>query len=127
MATQEINESKWETFCQRFDEAQRGTLVSLEVIYHDGTTSMIARNEALRQFKFTRTEGCTDQIEIVVGESPARVVQHQVVDPIHMRIREPEGAQKVLEIDAESGSVEMHFSSGRIGAILKDIEMTAAR
>jgi hypothetical protein len=40
-----------------------------------------------------------------------------------MRLREREESRKELEIDAESGSVEMRFTSGRIGAILKEMDV----
>lgn len=124
MATQEIRETNWEMFCKRFEEAHRGTLITLESVAHDGHTEMLARQAPLREFRFEKTADCSDVIRVELGETPERIVQHQIVDPIHVRIREVNGASKALLIDAESGSVEMRFSSGRIGAILKDLEMT---
>ena len=123
MPTQEIKETDWERFCQRFDEAHRGMLFTLEVVYHDGSTAILATNEPLRMFQFKRTNGCSDVIQMEFGESPGRSVQHEVVDPIHLRLRDQNGSQKILMIDAESGSVEMRFSSGRIGAILNDMQL----
>jgi len=123
MATQEIRETNWDLFCRRFEEAHRGTLITLEVVYHDGHTEMLARQTPLREFRFEITNDCSDAIRIELGETPERVVQHQIAEPIHVRIREEDGASKALLIDAEAGSVELRFSSGRIGAILKDLEM----
>jgi hypothetical protein len=123
MATQEIKETNWDLFCRRFEEAHRGTLITLEAVHHDGHTEPLARQAPLREFRFEKTKECSDVIRIELGETPERVTQHQIVEPIHVRVREENGAAKVLLIDAESGSVELRFSSGRIGAILKDLDM----
>ena len=123
MATQEIKETNWEVFAQRFEEAHRGTLISLDVVYHDGHTESVARQLPLREFRFEKSDGCSDSIRIELGETPNRTVQHAIVEPIHLRIREDTGGTKLLLIDAESGSVEMRFSSGRIGAILSDLNL----
>jgi hypothetical protein len=56
-----------------------------------------------------------------LGET-GTVVQHRIVDPIHVRVKEESGAAKLLQIDAEAGSVEIRFSNGRVGAMLQDIE-----
>lgn len=122
MATQEIRETNWDLFCRRFAEAHRGTLITLEVVHHDGRTEMLARQAPLREFRFEKTNDCSDVIRLELGETPERVVQHQILEPIHVRIREENGASKALLIDAEVGSAELHFSSGRIGEILKDLE-----
>lgn len=121
MPTQEIKETNWQKFCERFDEAHRGTNISLEVVHHDGTTEALADNEPLRTFRFVRRAGCSDAIEIELGETTR--TQHQIIDPIHMRLQDGDGSRNVLKIDAESGSVELRFSSGRIGAILSEMEM----
>jgi len=118
MRTEEIKESHWAQFCARFEEAHRGAPISMEVIYHDGRTAMIARQEPLESFQFEKTQACNDLIRIKAG-----AIEHQVIDPIHMRVREQAGNQKLLEIDAESGSVEMRFSSVRIGALLQELQL----
>jgi hypothetical protein len=122
MPTQEIKETNWQQFCERFEEAHKGTLISLEVVYHDGTTALLAKNEPLRIFRFQKNAGCSDVIQIELGAA-GQLTQHEIVEPIHVRLRDAAEKQKVLEIDAESGSVEMRFSSGRVGAILKDLDL----
>jgi hypothetical protein len=124
MPTREIKETNWQEFCEKFEEAHRATLITLDVVYHDGTMATLAKNEPLRSFRFEKNAGCSDIIQMELGGA-GQLTQHGIVDPIHVRLREPQGAQKILEIDAESGSVEIHFSSGRIGAILKDLEMVS--
>ena len=123
MATQEIKETNWELFTRRFEEAHRGTLISLDAVYHDGHTESLAHQLPLRKFRFEKTAGCSDVISIELGENGGNAVQHSIVDPIHVRIREDTGGSKLLSIDAEEGSAELKFSSGRIGAMLKDLEM----
>jgi hypothetical protein len=122
MPTQEIKETYWQKFCERFEEAHRGTLITLEVVDHTGATRMLAENEPLRSFRYHK-DACNDAIDVELGEPPGAIIQHQIVEPIHMRLREKPESQKELEIDAESGSVEMRFSSARIGALLNEIEL----
>jgi hypothetical protein len=122
MPTQEIKDTNWQKFCERFEEAHRDALISLEVVSHDGTTAILAENEPLRMFRFEKTNGCSDSIQIEAGGA-----QHQIVEPLHVRLRDSEGSQKILEIDAESGSVEMRFTSGRIGALMNDFELMSPR
>jgi len=124
MPTQEIKETNWKEFCERFEEAHRGSLISLDVVYHDGTSAMLAKNEPLRMFQFQKNDGCSDKIQTELGAA-GQLTQHEIVDPIHVRLRDNEGSQKVLEIDAESGPVELHFSSGRIGAILSEMDLVS--
>ena len=121
--TLEVKETNWDLFCKRFEEAHRGTLVSMEVIYHDGTTESVAKDLPLREFKFAKTEACNDLIRITLGETPHGVIQHQVIEPIHVRLREGNGARKTLQIDAEAGSVELKFSSGRLSALAQEFEL----
>lgn len=116
MPTMEIKETNWQKFCERFFEAHRDALISLDVVSHDGTTAVMAEGEPLRVFRFQKTDGCSDSIQVEVGR-----LQHEIVDPLHVRLRDSDGTQKILQIDAESGSVEMRFTSGRIGAILNEI------
>jgi hypothetical protein len=123
MPTQEIKETNWELFCRRFDEALRGIPITLSVVRHDGATAELARQAPLREFVFNKTAGCSDTIEIKLGETPNTTVQHSIVEPIHVRLREDPDAKKALVIDAEAGSVELQFSSGKIGALLKDLDL----
>lgn len=117
MATQEIKATNWDLFCRRFFEEHRAALMTLEVVYHDGHTELLARELPLQEMRFEQTAGCSDIIHLKLGE-----VQHQIVDPISLRLKESGGQPKVLSIDAETGSVELTFSSGRIGAILNELE-----
>jgi hypothetical protein len=117
MATQEIRATNWDLFCRRFFEEHRGALMLLEVVYHEGHTELLARDLPLQEMRFEKTASCSDIIHLKLGEA-----QHQIVDPIHLRLKESTGQPKVLLIDAETGSVELTFSSGRIGAILDELE-----
>ena len=100
MPTQEIKETDWQKFCQKFEEAHRGALITLEVADHSGATKLLAENEPLRSFKYEK-DACNDLITLELGESPGRITQHQIVEPIHFRLREKEESRKELEIDAD--------------------------
>lgn len=121
MPTQEIKETRWDRFCDQFADALRGSLMSVDATV-EGKTQEIARRAPLRQFKFQKTDGCNDFIQIELGGQGSPVAQYSIVDPIHLRLREEAGGGKLLEIDAESGSVAIRFSSGRLGAILNEFE-----
>jgi hypothetical protein len=122
MPTQEIKETNWQKFCERFEEAHRGTLITLEIVDHTGATKMLAKNEPLRSLRYHK-DACNDAIDIELGEQPGAIIQHQIVEPIHMRLRDQPESQKELEIDAESGSAEIRFTSARVGALLKEMEL----
>jgi len=124
MPTQEIKETNWQKFCDRFEDGHRDALISLEVVGHDGATIVLATNEPLRKFRFVKSNGCSDAIQVELGGGGS-ITQHEIIEPIHVRLRDSEGSQKVLEIDAESGSAEMRFTAGRIGAILKEMDVVS--
>jgi len=122
MATQEIKDTNWREFCERFEEEHRGALLTLDVVQHNGATALLAKNEPLRSFRFDGSAGCSTVIRLELGGA-GQITQHEIVEPIHVRLRESAGSQKILEIDAESGSAQIHFSSGRSGEMLKDMEI----
>jgi hypothetical protein len=124
MPTQEIKETNWQKFCERFAEAHRGTLITLEVVDHTGATKMLAQNEPLRTLRYQK-DACNDVIELELGDPPGPIVQHQIIEPIHIRLRENPESQKELEIAAESGSAAMRFTSARIGSLLSEMEMVS--
>ena len=120
MPTQD-QQTKWDRFCAQFADALRGSLMSVQATV-DGKTQEIARRAPLREFRFQKTDGCSDFIQIELGGQGSPVAQYSIVDPIHVRVREEASGGKLLEIDAESGLVAIRFSSGRLGAILNEIE-----
>src|SRR5258706_10631723 len=122
MPTQEIKDSNWQKFCDHFEELHRGTLISLEVVDHDGATAFLAKEQPLRAFRFEKAL-CNDLINLELGEAPGPTIQHQIIAPIHVRLREKAENLKELEIDAESGSIEMRFTSGNIGDLLDHIDV----
>lgn len=116
MPTQEIKETNWQLFCERFEKELKGTLITLNVVKHDGSSEVIGHGLPLQEFRFEKTNGCSDRIHVQLGN-----VQHQIIDPIHVRLRGAPETQKQLQIDAESGSVEVRFSSARAGALLEGL------
>src|SRR5437762_3345467 len=124
MPTQEIKETEWQKFCARFEEAHRGVFMSLDMISHDGATSRLANNEPLDVFRFQKNAGCSDVIQIELAAA-GQHIQHEIVEPIHVRLREEGRSQKLIEIDAESGSIRMRFASGQLGSIFKDFYLSS--
>src|SRR5437868_392250 len=114
MPTQEIKDSHWQAFCEHFEELNKGTPITLEVVGHDGGTSITSRGRTLKAFRFERGK-CNDYINLELDGAGGQPLQHQIIDPLHVRLREKADHQKELEIDAESGSVEIRFTNADIG------------
>ena len=124
MATQEINSGDWASFFQLFSSMHQGTPVTIEELDSGGNSRELAREAALDKIEFDATGGCSNIIRISIGRN---AVMHQIVEPIHVKIRQDAGNRKVLEISAESGSTLIRFHSGKIEEILRTLEPTAAR
>ncbi len=112
MNTQEIRSEDWREFCEKFTEASRGSLLTIEQIDSDGIRSDVVRDLPLDKMTFDTTDACNDMISISLGSKPdQRKLNHFAVDPIYVRIRN-EGGKKVLQIGAENGVTFVTFHSG---------------
>ena len=114
MNTQEIRSEDWQEFCQKFTEFNRGSLLTIEVIGGDGILSEVAHELHLDKMMFDTTDACNNVISFSLGTNPdQRKINHFIIEPIHVRIRQlPEG-KKVLEIGSETGTNLVTFHSGR--------------
>lgn len=112
MNTQEIRSEDWREFCEKFTQASRGSLLTLEQIDSDGIRSDIGRDLPLDKMTLDTTDACNDVISIALGSGPdQRKMNHFMVDPVYLRIR-TEGGRKVLQIGAEGGVTLVTFHSG---------------
>ena len=114
MNTQEISSEDWQEFCEKFTETNRGSLLTIEKIGADGIRSDVARDLPLNKMTFDTTDACNDVISISLDSEPdQRKINHFVIEPIHLRIRQSEEREKFLEIGSESGVTLVTFHSGR--------------
>jgi len=118
MKTQEIPNEEWQEFCEKFTEFNRGSLLTVEVIGGDGIRSDVARELPLNKMTFDTTDACSDVISLNLGSAPdQRKINHFVIDPMHLRIRQAEAGKKLLEIGCENGTTLVTFHSGRFPQI----------
>lgn len=118
MKTQEIRSEDWQDFCEKFSEANRGSLLTVEIIGADGIRSEVVRDLPLDKMTFDPTDACNDVISISLSSAPdQRKINHFVIDPFHLRIRQAEGGKKLLEIGSENGTTLVTFHSGRFPPI----------
>ena len=124
MPTKEINSNDWNTFFQLFSQMERDTLVSIDQISQTGVSRSIIQEVPLRKIEFDQTDACSNVIRIRAGaEAP---LDHQIVEPIHVKIRQDTNNRKILQIDAETGTTQIKFHSGRLEEVLLALEKQPA-
>ncbi len=127
MKTMEVSAKKWEQFCAAFQQLKRGTMVSIEHVRPDGSSSTVARDVALVRIGLdAQNDGCSTNLLIeagLPGETPAC---HRVIEPIHLRLKNGDGSGRYhrLEITAENGVTTIIFHPGLNPEILKGLEST---
>jgi hypothetical protein len=122
MATQEIKSTDWKTFCERFVQLHRGTLMTVMRIDPAGQYSEMVRDMPLSG-AWIGTGACNDRIYLNFEQEGKREVTHEIIEPIHVKVREESGGKKGLQIGAENGSTLVLFSSGKIEELLNGLEL----
>lgn len=106
----EIRTQDWSKFCQKLNEQGRGATVDINWINRETQAEKsIARGAALEEFSFAQRDGCSDQIVVRAGgEAGAR---HEIVEPIHILLRESSknGDFNAITVEAEEGSTILTF------------------
>jgi hypothetical protein len=118
MATAEIKSTDWEPFCQKFLELHQNSLVTLTTIDQGGLRVEAAREMPLRKIWFEKG-ACNDSIFINLEQQGKREINHEVVGPIHLKLREEGEGKKALQIDGENGSTLLSFHSGRMNELMQ--------
>jgi hypothetical protein len=113
MATQEIKSTQWNVFCDKFLELHRGALMSLTKIEPSGRRVEVFTDIPLTNV-WMENGGCNDRIFLNFERDGKREITHEIIDPIHMKLREESGGKKALQIDAENGSTLLLFRSGHL-------------
>jgi hypothetical protein len=121
MPTREITSADWEKFCQRFVELHRGSLMTVRKVEPTGRMVEVVREMPLTRAWMESGE-CNDRISFDFEQQGRREVIHQIVQPIHVKVREEGEGQKGLQIDAEDGSTLILFRSGRLNQLLEGFQ-----
>jgi hypothetical protein len=107
----EIRTQDWNKFCQRLNENERGATVDIHWIDRETKAeTSIARAAAFEEISFGQRDGCSDQIVVRAGgEAGAR---HEIVEPIHILLRESSknGDFNAMTVEAEQGSTIVTFT-----------------
>jgi hypothetical protein len=103
---EEIQSSDWAELFARLNDFERGQLVTIRAVGHDGSEEELGAAMALESIEFGPLNGCTDGIRI----RAAGGFEHVITEPLHVRlVRNPTGGFNPVEIDAEEGSAVLHF------------------
>lgn len=121
MATQEIRSTDWKEFCDRFERLHRGDLMTLVHINMTGHKHEKVRNVPLQTIRFDPSGECSNRICVALAEEGGRETMHEILEPIHVKLREEAGGSKGLQIDAENGTTILTFSSGRLEELLEGL------
>ena len=115
MPTQEIQRNEWVSFFDSFSRRHRGWLVTVEIMDPEIGDQTEARDLPLEGITAELNERGTDQIEIIVGNQADSHVSNSVVDPKQVWLKSSDvGADEVLEIKRENGTVLIRFRSAAL-------------
>ena len=120
MATQEISSTNWKEFCQRFVELHKGTLMTVMKVEPSGNNREVLRDMPLAN-AWMESGDCNDRIFLNFVQDGKREHIHEIVEPIHVKVREEEQGKKGLQIDAEDGSTLVLFRSGKLPQLLEGL------
>ena len=123
MATQEIKSTDWKAFCEKFLELHRGTLMNVVQINPAGQKVEVVADMPLTKVWF-ESGSCNDRLFLDFEQDGKREVIHEIVEPIHLKIREEGEGRKGLQIDAENGSTMVLFRSGKLDQLLREFQTT---
>jgi hypothetical protein len=114
MRTVEIQSKEWATFCEDFTRIYRGGLVTIEMLDEAKKRIEVAKNMPLEKMAWDQDGACNNVISISVSEPGRRAIDHLVIEPIYLIVRENDKHGKTLEIAAENGKTLVAFHSGKL-------------
>jgi hypothetical protein len=121
--TTEIPQKFWSLLCQRVKDWYRGA-VSIRWTHPDGETEVVAENVPLQSLAFQkRLNACSDMMTVETGLPDERPRQHQIVEPfcVILKKNDESGRYNELDILAETGKIEIHFSPGLDSGMLAEL------
>src|SRR4051812_11934707 len=105
---QEVDTTDWQNFCQRINEQREGAAVTIDVIERDGIQIEKGRDLTFKSMVFDH-DPCNDIIKVHALD--ATEVKHEIIEPIHIRLREVDenGTFNSIAIEAENGTTFLTF------------------
>ena len=121
---EEVNSSNWKEFCQRLSDLERGQLVTVDLVEHNGEKRRAGSALAVENIEFQTLNGCNDGIVIRAQDG----FQHTVISPIRiLLVRNASGGFNPVEIDAEAGSTILTFKPALNPTVLDGLQVPAGR
>ncbi len=127
--TTEIAETKWNEFCRRLAKACYGSMVSIELAQPDGSRTNIAENVPLLSLALDdRSDPCNNRIVIEAGAPDEHPVRHEVLEPIHVRLKRDREGRRYNEVHllAENGITVLTLHPGVSPRVVKGLEVMSA-
>jgi hypothetical protein len=118
--TKEISSGEWKQFCERFVELHQGTLMTVMKVEPTGEVQEVIKEMPLKKAWLENGE-CSDRIFFDFEQDGKRERIHEIVDPIHVKLREEAQGKKGLQIEAENGSTLILFRSGKLNELLSGL------
>ncbi len=87
--------------------------MSAEMLHMDNRRDAVAQNDMFQSMTLDTTDACNNMITISFGQAGESRHHHQVIEPIHLRIKQNGDGKKHLQIEAENGVTLLTFHSGR--------------
>lgn len=120
----EIRTQDWDTFCRRINEFERGATVDILWIDRETKTERpVARAVEFEEMSFGRRDGCSDQITVRAGGERGVETRHEIIEPIHILLRESDGRFNGVAVEAEEGTTILTFSPAIHSDWLKGIRL----
>lgn len=93
--------------------------MTVKKIEPGGQSHEVFRNMPLTK-AWIESDECNDRIFFNFEMDGKREYIHEIVEPIHVKVREEGQGQKGLQIDGENGSTLISFSSGKLKELVSD-------
>ena len=124
MTAVEVDQKKWEQFCDRVQATSQGAMVTIDEMNPDGSRKTIVQNMPLLKVALDdKSDPCNTNLIIEAGLPNQKPIRHVVVEPIHIRAKNETGDRyNTLQIEAENGNTIVHFHPGLNPAWLKDFQ-----
>lgn len=110
----EIRNTTYKAFCDEFTRLHQGSLITIEMLDAEGNRIEVARDIPLDRMVLDQNDECNDILVINASEPGKRGIDHMVVEPIHIIVRENEDHTKMLQINAENGTTLVTYHSGQL-------------
>ena len=107
-ALREVRDRDWPALCERLNQLQ-GAIATIEFVDLNGSKREVARNAEFEGASFGKLDACNNRILIRVRDN--RVVEHGVIDPLHLKLEETEDGRDfdAVFMEGEKGTTVLRI------------------